>query len=522
MHCAADIGDGHHTTSVRMFPVCTTWEDTFGAVQPHLRESALSDGALEATLNTLRHLFYKSRAAVFVAVRDGALVAFVPFANTAYCNTWWPRAVLQGPRGRVTGADAGAAVASYAALKAEATRRPVETMLPLHRWWTNGSVVCNVMPVGGWGQGFLPELHDMLVQGLCEAREAREAREAPAETPGVPITALFFLNKRDFPLLRRDGANAAVAYVGTDAGDGARRCYETYAQHAPVFSWYVGSNFRDVAMPVVDDWTCDAEAWAALRARHPLAARPPAAVFRGAATGPLDAPANPRVRAVAAADAAAAADLSAHLDLRLTGWNLGRDRVGLNTAGCPEIRFGSAGRVTIRGRPLPALAPYEPLMEQAARARFLVYLDGHCAASRYGTLMHSGAVILRVASEQVADCGDTWIFQTLNVCGAPVGTAVDDPLLLRADHVLVACAEDLPAAVAWALTLPPEMLQVLAANAAAKAPTRQRIRAWWAATIASVARAQHRRLPDGTGAGAAWFTPADPRYAALGVARDGV
>jgi len=480
-----------------LFPVKTTWRDTHAAVQPFLAESRMSDDAVEATLNTLRELFFRSRAAVFVAVKDGTLAAFVPFANTQYTNPWGARAVLQGPRGPVPFAD----VAVYAAEKAAATRRPLESMLPLDKWWTNGSVVCNVMPPDGWGQGFLAELHDMLTAALEDDSTAKS-------------TACFFLNKRDYPLLRRDGADAAADFVGRDAGDARRGAG---CHHAPVFSWYVGSRFRDVAMPVVDDWTCDAVAWAALRERCPLACRPAVAVFRGAATGPLEVARNPRARAVATA--AEVTPTAADLDIRLTGWNLGRDRVALNAAGCPEVRFGTTVR-TIRGRPLPALAPFEPLMAQASRARFLVYIDGHCAASRFGTLMHSGAVILRVLSEQADTCGDTWIFQQPDVCGVPAGGVADPALLARADHITVASAEDLPAAVAWAAALPITILEGISTNAAARAPTRSSIARWWGATICGLGRQQQRQTDTADGTAVPWFTPRDPRYAALDVARD--
>ncbi len=39
-------------------------------------------------MNTLRYLFEHMRCGIFVKIRAGQLVMFVPFANDAYTNTW--------------------------------------------------------------------------------------------------------------------------------------------------------------------------------------------------------------------------------------------------------------------------------------------------------------------------------------------------------------------------------------------------------------------------------------------------
>ena len=512
-------GDCHRPPPPRqlspVFPVTTTWRATFDAVQPHLGNPALNDAANEAVLDMLRYLFFRGRAAVFVAIRRGKVAAFVPFANMAYRNTWGKHAVLCDAHG-----NALPDVAAYAAAKAKqsAIHAPKhgatpEPMLPLDCWWTNGSVVCNVMPDGGWGQGFLPQLHDMLTAAVASG--------VPAAT-----NACFFLNKRDYPLVKINGADASAAFTGSFAALGASSAAFASASvpvpvpvPVPVFSWYVGSNFRDVAMPVVDDWTCDDDAWSALRAGVSFAARPPVAVFRGAATGPLCFDKNPRIRAARAAtsSARAAADAAASvtLDVGITGLNATRDRVTLNAAGRPQVQFATA---------LFPLVRYETLQDQACRARFLVYIDGHCAASRYGTLMRTGCVILRVQSEQAAECGDTWIFQNANLRG--VGKPQEKGLLdadelAAADHILVPSAEDLPAVAAWAAALPLHVLETIAANAVTRRPTRHKITEWWANTITALAARQKRHCDVGSSFAmtdeppVAWFTQRDFRYADL-------
>jgi hypothetical protein len=46
---------------------------------------------------------------------------------------------------------------------------------------------------------------------------------------------------------------------------------------------------------------------------------------------------------------------------------------------------------------------FTPIYEQS-RFKYLVYIDGHCAACRYGFMMRLGSVILKVGSEMKNFC----------------------------------------------------------------------------------------------------------------------
>ena len=53
---------------------------------------------------------------------------------------------------------------------------------------------------------------------------------------------------------------------------------------------------------------------------------------------------------------------------------------------------------------------FTPIYEQS-KYKYLIYVDGHCAACRYGFMMRLGSVILKVAPRQVADT--MWYFPLL-------------------------------------------------------------------------------------------------------------
>lgn len=65
---------------------------------------------------------------------------------------------------------------------------------------------------------------------------------------------------------------------------------------------------------------------------------------------------------------------------------------------------------------------FTPIYEQS-KYKYLVYVDGHCAACRYGFMMRLGSVILKVAPRQVAD--RMWYFPLLKPYHDHVPVAAD-------------------------------------------------------------------------------------------------
>jgi hypothetical protein len=428
----------------------------------------------DAPLNTLRYLFVHTRCGIWVSIRGGRVALFRPFANSAYRNTWGRRVCM---RARV---HAGEAVLPDACA-----------------WWLNGGIVCNVVPARVWDDGYVAALKDVL-DATCAAHAVPDAD--------------FFLNKRDFPqLAAAPGVDPYAEFTGEP-----RLLREAYATHAPVFSFYTGTDMADLPMPTTEDWvTASRRVFPphgpapALSPARPTAAteRRQVAVFRGAATGRgFTAATNTRVRL--AAFSAAHPDV---LDAGLTSTGTRRHRV---------VRADAAdGTIVVDNRPprdAPAFAPvpFMPLQAQVDAFAFIVYADGHCAASRYGTLMHSGAVILRVQSQQPRTSGHLWLFDRLVGATIPAERTESPPAdVSGADHLLILPdLSNLRASVEF-LRGAPTVAAAVAANAAAAAPTVSSITAYWAAHI----RAVHAHTARAQLSPAARLFPwHDRRYARLG------
>ncbi len=108
-----------------------------------------------------------------------------------------------------------------------------------------------------------------------------------------------------------------------------------------------------------------------------------------------------------------------YLDAKITGWNM-RDK---------KLPTQPMTFVTPQDFPFNGTkkANFIPIYEQS-RYKYILYIEGHCAACRYGFMMMLGSVILKVDSRCVAD--KMWYFPLLK----PYNTAKNGDVL-DADHI---------------------------------------------------------------------------------------
>lgn len=91
--------------------------------------------------------------------------------------------------------------------------------------------------------------------------------------------------------------------------------------------------------------------------------------------------------------------LKGYLDAGIVGWNM-RDK-----------KIAASPMTFVRSRNFPfKKLEFTPIYEQSTY-KYLLYIEGHCAACRYGFMMCLGSVILKVDSLCVAD--EMWYFPLL-------------------------------------------------------------------------------------------------------------
>ena len=210
-----------------------------------------------------------------------------------------------------------------------------------------------------------------------------------------------------------------------------------YASYAPILSFYTSRRFADIPMPPSEDWesACGEifppsfryevesqggpgvpaditvqnprDLFTAANLQKfdtPWAEKVNTAFFRGTATGGgTSVETNQRLQAAQLCyewDQAASSKRGGgavgvpHLDAKITGWNL-RDKkiASRKMTFLRKDQFGFEG---------DKKKNFVEIYKQSSY-KYLLYIEGHCAACRYGFMMQLGSVILKVESRCVAD-----------------------------------------------------------------------------------------------------------------------
>lgn len=351
--------------------------------------------AYDATLATWSYLYTKIRCGIFVKISGGTIKLFIPFYNPSYRNSW-PKPLPFSLDGKTL-----CSYKTYLEAKNKVLKWPEAVEEDHGRWWANGAVLCNVTPPNGWGDAYLAHLRDML-EAMCATKRVGDVE--------------FFINKRDNPVLRLDGQDPCV--LGQKEGKG--RSYLRSPAYAPVLSFYTSSAYGDLLLPAGEDWELATGAIFPPYAKAdrsptsiqesvslPWSKRKDQAIFRGSATGSgVTCETNLRLALVAKAKAMAKAKAISSIDAGIVKWAL-RDKV-------------DGGKVRFLHPPsLPFdLSPYVPFRDQCTY-KVQIYVDGHAAANRLGSMLLSGSLILRLlpspgSTISLPDGHDSWLSRYLN------------------------------------------------------------------------------------------------------------
>ena len=308
----------------------------------------------DATRNTFDYLYHYMRCGIFVKIHQGRLAIFAPFVNPDYQNTWSQHVKFKE-----------GSLDDYEMHKERVTGKRENVIRDVAKWWLNGNIVCNVPSPQVWGDSFLHPLHDMLVQ-TCKLKDVGDCE--------------FFLNKRDFPQLRKDLLDP-YQFVWPSSQRPKPLDRHEYAVYAPICSFYTSVDFADIPFPTTEDWEIATShvflprgsamrtAWERRKHEVEWSKRKPVAFFRGSATG------KTRIQL---------AKMS---------------KKGILDAGITKIN--TRDRKTEDNEYIHVLedkvekSNFVPVSEQQ-QFKYIIYIDGHCAASRYASLTKSGSTILRV------------------------------------------------------------------------------------------------------------------------------
>lgn len=336
-----------------------------------MERSVHANVAARDIAGTIRFLFDYMRAGIVVRIVKGKVVCFCPFYNPLFKNTW-PESVPYGHASARTG-------------------------LPKEKWWANGGILCT--EAYPWGTHFVMQIKDM----IAEAAHVFQIENA-----------VFCVNKRDFPQFkynpRTDSLVEPYGFLydkdDRDFFQDTPLSVEPPRTVLPMLSFYGThtTRFTDLLIPPTEDWEASSRTiympsqimkngltLSAVRDltrtvpvhTDPFMSKKDKLFFRGSATGSGTTEiSNQRMLAFRLAQRIA----DPRVDIRCV------------SVGKRLHKHFSESVATISTVNFPVSQTFYVPMAEQIQNKFLLYLEGHCAACRLGSMLGSGCVVFKADS----------------------------------------------------------------------------------------------------------------------------
>ena len=324
-------------------------------------------GAL-AVSNTFSYMFNKFKKGIYVKIEGNKLHTFLPFSKKHFVNEWSDKIQFE-PR---YGSMMGMAMAINRMLGKK--WRP-NINKDINQWYANNCLLRFEYPPSE-GDTNTTQMHDLLMT-LCSDRKLPDIE--------------FFLNRRDFPMIRRSSTEPYNHIFGPNTP----LVSHNYAKYVPIFSMVTGDDYADIPFPTGDDWdrVNPSKFFPPSCRVYPTVKefgvrwdqKKPTAVWRGASTG-CGVTVETNVRLRLASMGVSEENLTSSpllLDVGLTKWNL-RARKLQGERYLRTIDIQSTGLTLV-----PRLTPQEQ-----STYKYIVHVDGHVAAFRLSLEMGMGCCIL--------------------------------------------------------------------------------------------------------------------------------
>jgi len=328
----------------------------------------------ESTSNTFSYLFNKFKKGVFIKVKQGKLDVFLPFSNKNFVNEWSQYIRINPKYGNLLG------FIKYVQSQTKYKFFPNAVNKNIDTWYSNNCLVRYEFPINE-GDTNVSIASDMF-NTLCREREIPDME--------------FFVNRRDFPLLKNNGTEA---YSNMFDSNNAKLVSHDYSTYCPILSMVTAENFADIPIPTGDDWArvsrTDNKFFEHTCGRTfditpiPWKDKKAIAMFRGASTGcGVTIQTNPRLKvAFLSSQKQTDVDGLPFLDAGITEWNVRpRKLKGEKYLVVPEIKSFPFPLV-------PRLTPQEQI-----EYKYLINIEGHVSAFRLSLELSSGSCVLLVES----------------------------------------------------------------------------------------------------------------------------
>tara|TARA_Y100000389_G_C17470670_1_gene530361 strand:+ start:1142 stop:3613 length:2472 start_codon:yes stop_codon:yes gene_type:complete len=337
----------------------------------------------ESIYNTFKYIFYHLKKGVFVSIRDSKLNVFLPFSNAKYVNTFMDRLYFDKEDSELLNNIKKTLKENknIKDLNEKAEKRVEEFEKSTgfkniekkrYKWVLNN---CNIRASSKGnieGEHGLNIYKDLLIQ-LCE------------NVKNLPDCD-FFLNVRDFPILRED-MREPYHHLFDNTPNYIPKQYQN-KPFAPIFSASKTNDFADILMPTIDDWSRVSNKYYLDWKKGCYASKEinknikwedkiNKVIFRGSATG-CGITVNTNIRLKAAVLGEKHPDI---FDIGIVDWNA---RLKKYTKKAVQVIDKDSINISLKQKITD---------EEKFKYKYILYLDGHVSAFRLGGEMASGSVL---------------------------------------------------------------------------------------------------------------------------------
>ena len=174
--------------------------------------------------NTFKYIFHKFKKGIFVKIKDNKLAVFLPFSKASFTNEW--SHMIETP--------------SMEFLQSITEKEgykfnPKKVNQNVEDWYSNNCLVRYEYPIN---------------ESDCNIDNLKNMLEELVEKRDVPDCE-FFVNKRDFPIITKDGTEPYNHIWDTDDKPLISHAYEKYI---PILGMSTSSRYADIAIPNHNDW----------------------------------------------------------------------------------------------------------------------------------------------------------------------------------------------------------------------------------------------------------------------------
>ena len=336
--------------------------------------------------NTFRYLFEKFKKAVFIKIKDNKLDVFLPFSKFNYKNEWGNR-IKVDPKYKMDIVDFLLYVGRKQDPKYESITKD-KINLYTGNWYANNCLLRYEFPLSENDRG-LSNFKDMLIE-LCATRVV----------PDIEI----FLNKRDFPLIKKDFTEP---YENIFDSEKQKLVSHRYEKYCPILSMVTTDRNADIPIPTAEDWArvshqedgklfISSTNGSCKSYRNSFETswekKKNVAVFRGGSTGcGTTVLSNPRLKL---AYMGSTPEGKKYIDAGITSWNLRPRKI----MGNPYLQTIEKETLPFWNKESDGLVNFMTPEEQSTY-KYIINVDGHVSAFRLSLEMSMGSVVLLVESK---------------------------------------------------------------------------------------------------------------------------